>query len=66
VSTLSPTPPRSAQPNIEDEDEVEEDLWQAVGIVKEWHQYWPSRSLRIDFNAELDRGEGGSSGDTNS
>src|SRR5271170_8093361 len=25
VSTVSPTPPRSAQPNIEDEDEVEEE-----------------------------------------
>ena len=54
VSTVSPAPPRSAQPKIEDKDEVEEDLWQAVGIVKEWHQCWPSKCLRIDFNAELD------------
>jgi hypothetical protein len=51
VSTLSPTLPRSTQPNIEDEDDMEEDLWQAV--VKEWHQRWPSKSLRTDFALSL-------------
>jgi len=30
-----------------------EDLWQAIEIVKEWHERWPLRSLRIDFTLSL-------------
>src|SRR5271170_7854168 len=34
VSTASPTPPRAAQPNIKDEDEVEEEQEDLVYLVQ--------------------------------